>query len=65
MRGESDLSYESFLTIAEASGLDVSDAGHMEQLYAFVQGVLPFRRDIERLDLTNVEPGTVYFPPRE
>ena len=65
MPGESDLSYESFLIIAEASGLNVSDAGHMEQLYAVVQGVLPFRRDIERLDLTNVEPGTVYLPPRE
>lgn len=65
MPGESDLSYESFLTIAEASGLDRSDTGHMEQLYVVVQGVLPFRRDIEALDLINVEPETVYLPPEK
>jgi len=65
MSGETDLTYESFLSLAEASGLDAGDTAHMQQLYAVVKAVLPFRDEIEKLDLTSVEPQTVYLPGKE
>jgi hypothetical protein len=49
------LSKEAFLKIAEVSRLDTTDR-HMEELYAFVQQMLPGIRDIEALDLTGMEP---------
>ena len=49
------LSKEAFLKIAEVSGLDTTDQ-HMEELYAFVQQMLPGTRDIDDLDLTGMEP---------
>ena len=54
-----ELSKETFLKIAEVSGLDTSSP-HMEELYAFVQGVLPNLKDLEALDLTELEP---FMPP--
>jgi Asp-tRNA(Asn)/Glu-tRNA(Gln) amidotransferase C subunit len=50
-----ELSKDTFLKIAEASGLDTS-SHHMEELYAFIQGVLPNLKDLEALDLTEMEP---------
>ena len=49
------LDKEAFLKIAEVSGLDMTDQ-HMEELYSFVQNILPSMRDIEELDLTGMEP---------
>ena len=49
------LSKEAFLKIAEVSGLDTTDR-HMEELYSFVQHMLPNLKDIEELDLTGMEP---------
>lgn len=49
------LSREAFLKIAETSGLDTTDR-HMEELYSFIQSVLPRFEEIERLDLTGMEP---------
>ena len=49
------LSKEAFLKIAEVSGLDMTDQ-HMEELYPFVQNILPSMRDIEEFDLTGMEP---------
>jgi hypothetical protein len=49
------LSKEAFLKIAEVSGLDMTDQ-HMEELYSFVQNILPSLKDIEALDLTGMEP---------
>ena len=49
------LSKEAFLKIAEVSGLDMTDR-HMDELYSFVQQMLPGIRDIEALDLTGMEP---------
>ncbi len=65
MADELPMSKETFLRIAEASGLDVKDEAHMEELYAYLQGVLPGLRKVDELDLTNVEPATVYIPPQE
>jgi Asp-tRNA(Asn)/Glu-tRNA(Gln) amidotransferase C subunit len=50
-----ELSKETFLKIAEVSGLDTSSP-HMEELYAFIQSVLPNVKDLEALDLTEMEP---------
>ncbi len=49
------LSKEAFLKIAEVSGLDTTDR-HMDELYSFVQQMLPGIRDIEALDLAGMEP---------
>jgi Asp-tRNA(Asn)/Glu-tRNA(Gln) amidotransferase C subunit len=59
------MSKEMFLRIAEVSGLDVKDEAHMEELYTYLQGVLPGLRKVDELDLTNVEPAMVYIPPKE
>ena len=53
------LSKEAFLKIAEVSGLDTTDR-HMEELYSFVQQMLPSLKDVEELDLTGMEP---FMPP--
>jgi Asp-tRNA(Asn)/Glu-tRNA(Gln) amidotransferase C subunit len=60
-----ELSKETFLQIAEASGLDVSDSQHMEELYRFVQGILPNMKVLREMDLSEVEPAAIYAPPRE
>ena len=65
MPGETDLTYESFLALAEVAGLDTRDAAHMQQLYVVVKAVLPLRHEIEKLDLTNVEPQSAYLPRKE
>ena len=41
MTDEGGLSKETFLQMAEAAGLDVKDEAHMEELYTYLQGVLP------------------------
>ena len=52
------ISKEAFLKIAEQSGLDTTPE-HMNELYAFLRGLLPSLGDIEKLDLTGAEP---FFP---
>lgn len=50
------LSRETFLKIAEASGLEVGDP-HMEELYAYLQNVLPGLKRVDELDLSIMEPA--------
>ena len=64
MSGDSPLSWDTFLRISEASGLDVDDP-HMEELYAFLQGIRPLLKTIHELDLTGVDPAIRYFAPQE
>ena len=64
MTDEVELSKETFLQIARASGLDVGDTKHMDDLYAFVQGILPNMKALREMDLSAVEPATTYAPPR-
>ena len=61
---ENSLSKETFLRIAEASGLDVNDP-HIEELYSYLQGLLPGLKAAQELDLTDVEPAMIFSPPRE
>jgi hypothetical protein len=49
------LNKELFLSMAKAFGLDINDP-HIEELYAYVQKILPTLRRIEELDLTDMEP---------
>jgi hypothetical protein len=58
------LNREIFLSIAKASGLDIEDP-HMEELFIFVQKVLPNVRMIDQLDLTDLEPLAAFIPAQE
>jgi len=49
------LNRETFLKIAEASGLDI------EELYTYVQNVLPGLKKVGELDLTGMEPGMPFI----
>ena len=64
MADEGGISKDTFLRIAEASGLNVNDP-HMEELFAYLQGVLPGLKAIQELDLTDVEPAMVFILPKE
>lgn len=59
MAEKTELNKEAFLSMAEAFGLDVNDP-HMEELYMYVQKILPVLKRIEELDLDDLEP--VMFP---
>lgn len=50
------LSKETFLEIAEASGLNTKDP-HMEELYTYLEKVLPSLKSFEEIDLTHLEPS--------
>jgi Asp-tRNA(Asn)/Glu-tRNA(Gln) amidotransferase C subunit len=50
------LSRESFSKIAEVSGLDTGDP-HIEELYTYLQNVLPGLKKVEELDLIGIEPN--------
>lgn len=50
------LSKETFLKIAEASGLNAKDP-HMEELYTYLEKVLPSLKSFEEIDLTHLEPS--------
>ena len=65
MAPEGELSKEAFLAMAEASGLDVNDQAHMDELYVQVVGLLPSLRSFHQLDLSGVEPALVYLPPND
>ena len=65
MADEALFSRETFLRIAEASGLDVNDEHHMDQLYAFLQTLLPALKTIGKIDLSGVEPLLAWVPTRD
>jgi Asp-tRNA(Asn)/Glu-tRNA(Gln) amidotransferase C subunit len=58
------LSKEAFLSIAKAAGLDIRDP-HMEELYRYVQDLLPGLKSINELDLTGIEPAAIFMPSKE
>ena len=57
-----ELRRERFMAMAEAAGLDVSDEAHMEELYAFVQALLPGLEAVRDLDLSEQEPAAIFIP---
>jgi hypothetical protein len=64
MEERSRLSKETFLSMAEASGLDTKDPS-IEDLYAYVENVFPNFKVSEQIDLTNAEPLMVFIPSQE
>ena len=55
MSEKTELKKEVFLSMAKTFGLDINDP-HIEELYAYVQKILPTLKRIEELDLTDMEP---------
>jgi Asp-tRNA(Asn)/Glu-tRNA(Gln) amidotransferase C subunit len=61
MSGKTELKKEAFLSMAKAFGLDINDP-HIEELYAYVQKILPTLKRVEELDLTDMEPLMPLIP---
>jgi Asp-tRNA(Asn)/Glu-tRNA(Gln) amidotransferase C subunit len=61
MTEKTELKREAFLSMAKAFGLDINDP-HIEELYAYVQKILPTLKRIEELDLTDMEPVMPFTP---
>jgi Asp-tRNA(Asn)/Glu-tRNA(Gln) amidotransferase C subunit len=55
MLKETGLNREAFLSLAKGFGLDINDP-HIEELYTYVQKILPTLKRVEELDLTDMEP---------
>ena len=64
MKEKTCLNREVFLSIAKASGLDTEDP-HMEELYSYIQNLLPGLKRIEKLDLRGIEPFMPTFSSKE
>ncbi len=58
------LSKEGFLSMAKIAGLDIQDP-HMEELYRYVLDLLPGLKSINDLDLTGIEPASIFMLSRE
>ena len=55
---------EAFIHWAEALGMDVKDAPHMEELWAFFQAVVPNLKTVRGIDMAGAEPAMTYSPPQ-
>jgi hypothetical protein len=64
MAEKGEWSRERFLSMARAAGFDIQDP-HMEELYPYVQDLLPGLKSIEELDLTGIEPAVIFVPSKE
>ncbi len=64
MTEKTGLSREAFLNIAEASGLDIKDP-HIEELYSYLQTVLPGLKSLEELRLADIEPTMPLLSSKE
>jgi hypothetical protein len=65
MPDEHFMSREAFLSMAEAAGLDVADAGYMDALYSYLDGRLPDMRAIRDLNMADAEPAMVFILNKE
>jgi Asp-tRNA(Asn)/Glu-tRNA(Gln) amidotransferase C subunit len=55
MAEKHELNKEAFLSMAKTFGLDINDP-HIEELYTYVQKILPTLKRVEELNLTDMEP---------
>jgi Asp-tRNA(Asn)/Glu-tRNA(Gln) amidotransferase C subunit len=55
-----ELTKEDFISMAKVFGLNINDP-HIEELYVYVQKILPALKRIEELDLTDLEPWMPFF----
>jgi hypothetical protein len=63
MPGQTPLTKEGFLYLAEEAGLDTTSP-HMEELYRYVQNALAGARSLNDLEVNGVEPDMAFIPER-
>ena len=61
MPEEETLSYDSFLVLAAAAGIDVSGS-HGEELFSFVQNTLAGLKSLQGIDVAGAEPDMAFIP---
>lgn len=64
MPEEEPLSYDAFLSLAAAAGIDVSGA-HGEELFSFVQITLAGLKSLQEIDVAGAEPDMAFIPPSD
>jgi hypothetical protein len=64
MPEEEPLSYDGFLALAAAAGIDVSGA-HGEELFSFVQNTLAGLKSLQGIDVAGGEPSMAFIPPSD
>ena len=64
MPEEKPLSYEDFLSLAAAAGIDGSGS-HGEELFAFVQNTLVSLKPLQQIDVAGAEPDMAFVPHSE
>ena len=60
---QTELTWEAFMHQASAAGLDTTDTAHMEELFAYAKTQLRATRGFHQLDLSDVEPASVFSLP--
>jgi len=55
---------DTFISIAKASGLEMSDS-HLQELYPYVEKLFPSFKVAEGIDLTDIEPMSTPVPQKE
>ena len=65
MANDEVISRDVFMRLAEASGLDVQDTAHMDDLYAYVRSALRTVQPMYELDVSAEEPAMFYYPATE
>jgi len=63
MKKEHRLNKDLFISMAKEFGLDINDP-HIEELYTYVQKILPTLKCIEKLNLTDIEPVMPPLSPK-
>ena len=63
MKKEHRLNKDLFISLAKEFGLDINDP-HIEELFAYVQKILPTLKCIEELNLTDIEPVMPPLSPK-
>ena len=64
MPEEEALSYDAFLVMAAAAGIDVSGT-HGEELFSFVRNTLAGLKSLQGIDVAGAEPDMAFIPPSE
>ena len=64
MPEENPLSHETFLSLAAATGIDVSGS-HGQELFAFVQNTLASLKSLQQIDVAGAEPDMAFTPPSD
>lgn len=62
MPEEKPLSYEDFLSLAAAAGID-GIGSHGEELFTFVQNTLMGLKPLQQIDVAGAEPAMAFVPP--